>query len=103
MHHLMNEIRALGLAWCKDFKQAGPRNVSDKQLYDLIKNRRLLYNPDSYMIDHGAVKQHLQNASRQQSAKEDIKMRIVKTDEQSKIDLTITLSMGTAECLRLDM
>lgn len=103
MHHLVNQLRNLGIVWCRAFGQSTPRDIADKQLYDLIKLRRIAYNSSSHLIDSKAMTEHLQNASRQQRAKEDTKLHIVKSADDRKIDLTVSLSMGCAECLRLDM
>lgn len=103
MHHLVNQLRNLGIVWCRAFGQSTPRDIADKQLYDLIKLRRIGYSGNAHLIDSKAMTEHLQNASRQQRAKEDTKLHIVKSSEDRKIDLTVSLSMGCAECLRLDM
>ena len=102
LHHLMNEIRNSGIAWCKPFTQSTQRDVADKQLYDLIKNRRISH--DGYITGCAQdIEQHIKNASRRQRAGEDTKLHIIKSAEDAKIDLVIALSMATSECLRLDI
>lgn len=103
LHHLMTELKNDGVAWCRPFSQSVARDIADKQLYDLIKTRRISYNPNDSNIMHDALKQHLQNASRKQRAGEDTKLHIIKSAEAAKIDLTVALSMAVAECLRLDL
>lgn len=103
LHYLMTEIKNEGLVWVRPFSQASARDVADKQLYDLIKTRRITYNPNDPNVMHEAMRQHLQNAARKQRANEDTKLHIVKSAEASKIDLTVALSMACAECLRLDL
>ncbi|KKL88920.1 hypothetical protein LCGC14_1919890, partial [marine sediment metagenome] len=49
------------------------------------------------------LREHLTNANARQSAKEDTKLRIVKKSDSRKIDLAVCLSMGAAECLRLNL
>jgi hypothetical protein len=103
LHHMMNELRQQELTWCKPFSQATARDVADKQLYDLIKEKRYSYNPDEPELDLVSVRSHIQNAARKQRAGEDTKLHIIKASDEGKIDLVITMSMGTAETLRLDL
>lgn len=103
LHHLTNEFRRDALTWCKPFSQSTQRDIADKQLYDIIKLKRLTYNPNNTMICHRDLAQHIQNAARQQRAKEDTKLHIVKASDDGKIDLVVALSMCTAETIRLDL
>lgn len=103
LHHLMNELRNQGIAWCREFSQAAPRGVADKQLYDLIKGKKLVYNREHGAIAFKDLERHILGAARQQAPKEDTKMRIRKLADDSKIDMVIAMSMATAECLRLDL
>jgi hypothetical protein len=103
LHHMMNELRQRELTWCKPFSQATARDVADKQLYDLIKEKRYSYNPDEPELDLISIRAHIQNAARKQRAGEDTKLHIIKASDEGKIDLVITMSMGTAETLRLDL
>lgn len=101
LHHLMNEIKTyLQLAWCRPFSQSTARDVADKQLYDMVKSRRISYNPDS-LTD--SLDQHIKNAAKKQRSDENTKLHIVKSSEDAKIDLVVSLSMATAECMRLDV
>lgn len=105
-HHMMNEVRQAGLAWTYSFKQSTARDVADKQLYDLIRDKRLAYGSDDIQtgeLDLTSMREHIQNAARKQKVGEDTKAHIVKAREDGKIDLVVCLSMGTAECLRLDL
>jgi len=103
LHHMMNELRQWELTWCRPFSQATARDVADKQLYDLIKERRYSYTRLEPELDLDSIRQHIQNAARKQRAGEDTKLHIIKAAEEGKIDLVITMSMGTSECLRLDI
>lgn len=103
LHHMMNELRQRELTWCKPFSQATARDIADKQLYDLIKEKRYSYNPDEPELDLASIRSHIQNAARRQRAGEDTKLHIIKASDEGKIDLVITMSMGSAECLRLDL
>lgn len=99
LHHLMNEIRVyMQLAWCRPFSQSTARDVADKQLYDMVKARRIHYNDLVDPLDN-----HIKNAAKKQRSNEDTKLHIVKIREEGKIDLVVSLSMGVAECMRLDL
>lgn len=103
LHHLMTELKNEGVAWCRPFSQATARDVADKQLYDLIKTRRISHNPTDSNIMNTAMREHLQNAARKVRPNEDTKMHIIKAAADKKIDLVVALSMAAAECLRLDL
>lgn len=97
LHKLMTDLRFEGIAWCKPFSQGGDRNKADKQLYDLIRDREYEHYGDQDM------REHFKNAGSKQSTTEDTKFRIVKKSTKGKIDHTVALSMGAAECLRLNV
>lgn len=103
LHHLMTELRNDGLAWCRPFSQASPRDVADKQLYDLIKTRRIGWYEDPTLVMSSSIREHLSNAARKQRPSEDTKMHIIKQAENKKIDMTVAMSMCAAETLRLDL
>lgn len=103
LHHLMNEIRNSGIAWCKPFSQSTQRDVADKQLYDLIKTKRINHSGVLLGSVSQDIEQHIKNAARRVRAGEDTKLHIIKSSEDAKIDLVIALSMATSECLRLDI
>ena len=67
------------------FGQQGPRLIADKQLHDMIRDRKIYHSgePD--------LKEHIQNANRKS---EGDKLRIVKRSEHMKIDLAVALSMA---------
>lgn len=97
LHHLMNQLRNDAVAWCRPFSQATDRNLSDKQLFDLIRDRKIWHFGDN------DIREHLKNAAAKQSKDEDTKLRIVKKTEKEKIDLAICLSMASFEVLRLNI
>lgn len=103
LHHLMTQLRNQGIVWAREFSQSRERDVADKQLYDLIRTRRITYDLSNQEITHADIKRHMIGAARQQRAKEDTKLHIVKASDDAKIDLVVALSMATAECLRLDL
>lgn len=95
LHDLMTRIRNEGLVWCRQFSQNNERMVADKQLYDMIRDGRLLHNGDPML------REHVQEAAAKQSKDENTKLRIVKKSGTSKIDLLVCASMAVAECKRL--
>jgi hypothetical protein len=105
LHHLTNELRRDGIVWCRSFKQGVERDVADKQLYDLIKLKRIGYNPHvpDETLCHKDIETHLAGSSRTMKPKENTKMHIVKAADDSKIDLVVAISMAAAETLRLDL
>ena len=97
LHSLMTDLRIDGIAWCRPFAQGGDRNRADKQLYDLIRDRRISHYGDPDMFEH------LKNAGAKSSKEEDTRFRIVKKTTKGKIDYVVAMSMAAYECLRLDM
>lgn len=83
--------------WCYPFSQASERNRADKQLYDLIKERR---------IWHPAFPEltaHIRNAAAKTAVNEDTKLRLVKKAPSSKIDGAVALAMACFSCLNLNI
>lgn len=76
------------LCHCHAFNQSGDRLIADKGLHDAIQARRVLHSGEPSLRDH------IQNANA--STVGDDKMRIVKRDDASKVDLAVCLSMGRA-------
>jgi hypothetical protein len=105
LHHLTNELRRDGIVWCRAFKQGIERDVADKQLYDLIKLKRISWCPGTDESEYcgSDMEKHLAGSSRTMKPKEDTKLHIVKASDDSKIDLVVATSMGSCECLRLDI
>lgn len=87
LHDMATRIRAEESVNVRPFNQASPRAVADKLLFDLIRDRRLQHSnePD--------LREHVINANRKP---EDDKLRIVKRDQNLKIDLCVALSMAAA-------
>lgn len=95
LHHLMSQLSKTHTVWCREFSQGKDRSEADKQLHDLIRDRRIHHNGDP------DLREHVQNAAAKIPATEDTKLRIVKKSQNLKIDLTVCLSMAAEECLRL--
>lgn len=94
LHEMMTTLRNDGTVATRPFNQGPDRLIADKQLLDLINQRRFTHsgNPD--------LRQHVQNADRK---KDGNKLRIVKRAESLKIDALVATSMATARCLRLPL
>jgi phage terminase large subunit-like protein len=83
-----------GIGWFNEFKQGQDRLRADKQLQDLIRDRRILHGGDPDLAEH------VQNAN---AKAEGEKVRIIKRSENHKVDLAVCLSMATHENLRLNL
>lgn len=84
---MMQRIRNEEVANTREFSQAGDRLVADKRLYDLIRDKRIHHTGE---VD---LKEHMSNAA-SETNKADSTLRIVKRDENLKIDLVIAVSMA---------
>jgi phage terminase large subunit-like protein len=97
LHHLMTELTKEGVAWCRPFSQNTDRMRADYMLYTMARDRKIRHNGQQVL--HDAVA----HAAKQQAAKEDTKMRIVKKGAHSKIDPIIAASMANFEVMRLNL
>lgn len=82
--------------WCEPFSQAGDRLEADRQLLDLIVQRRISHGGDA------TLRQHLANADRKLDS-DGRRLRIVKRSQDKKIDAAVALSMAAARCLTLNL
>jgi len=95
LHDMATRLsRKEGLGWFNDFSQGQQRMVADKNLYDLIRERRITHPNITVLNDH------IQNANAQTDKE---KMRIVKRAEHLKIDCAVALSMAAYETVRLNL
>jgi hypothetical protein len=96
LHQPMMDFAKENVVWVQEFPQAGRRLIADRALLDLILQKRVAHdgNPD--------LREHMQNAGRQLD-KEGHKLRIVKKEEDLKVDLAVCLSMAAHENLRLNL
>lgn len=74
------------LVFWKAFTQGAPRLVADKRLYDMIRDRQI-----EHAGEYSDLRQHLVNADRKP---EEDKLRIIKRNQESKIDAAVALSMA---------
>lgn len=96
LHDMMTRLGAHeGLAWCKTFDQGVKRLTADKQLFDVIMQRRLAHDGNA------ELRRHIDNADRKADA-DHRKLRIVKRNASQKVDGAVALSMAVHECLRLE-
>ena len=97
LHHLMTELGREGVTWCRPFNQTQERAKADKQLYDLIRDRRILHPglPE--------LSEHIKHAAAKHAPDEDTRLRIIKKSQAGKIDAAVALSMACSECLRLNL
>ena len=97
LEDMMQRFRREQLVWVKQFSQMGDRLVADRQLYDLILQKRIAHNRDP------ELREHIINANVKLQKDEDSKMRIVKKSAGRHIDLAVAASMGVARCLYLNL
>lgn len=83
--------------WFYEFPQQGARLIADKQLYDLVVQRRLRHNGD---VD---LRTHVRNANAKVDKSEDSKLRIKKKQTDLKVDLVVATSMAVDRCLFLTL
>lgn len=91
-----SQITQEGIVWLKEFSQGAQRAEADKQLLDLITQRRIAHDGNA------DLREHLDNADRKLDA-EARRLRIAKREEALKIDLAVCLSMSSFEILRLNL
>jgi len=93
LHDMATRLAREGVAWFKEFGQGAPRLESDQQLLALISQRRLAHDGNAIL------RQHIDNADRKLDDKG--KLRIVKREENQKIDAGIAAGMAAYQCLKL--
>lgn len=99
LHQPMTRLKRRNVVATKAFGQGKDREVADKQLWDLIRERRVWWYPDA----QPALREHVLNANRKPGTLDREKLRIIKRQESLPIDLTVALSMAAQECLRLNL
>lgn len=85
-----------GIAWFRSFSQAAERLVADSELRIKIRERKVIHGGDPQL------REHIQNANAKVDEDEH-KIRIVKRSDLLKIDMAVALSMGSKECMRLNL
>ena len=97
LYDMGTRLTKAGICWMNSFDQGNKRMEADKGLYDLILQKRIRHDGNA------DLREHIANANAKQSTDTDSKMRIVKKAESRKIDLLVSLSMCSFECLRLNI
>lgn len=95
LHDLMTRLTNDAVAWAKPFGQTAARSVSDKALYDLIKDARIVHTGDPTLADH------IFDCAAKVPPDDNTRMRLIKKAARAKIDAAVALSMASFECLRL--
>jgi len=99
LHDFCSRLRKTGVGHFRAFGQGQDRLIADKQLYDVIKERRIQWDARSPGMDD--MRTHIQNSNQKA---ENERLRIVKrSDEGRPIDLTVCLSMASARALYLNI
>lgn len=88
LHDMASRLTNEGVAWFEEFDQGVERLVGDKQLYDTIRDRRLTHGGNPIL------REHMLNANRKEVGELD-KMRIVKRNQDAKIDAVVSLAMAS--------
>ena len=96
LHSDATQLNKDNVAWLFEFSQGERRLEADRQLFDLILARRIAHNGN---ID---LREHIANAGRKMDV-DGRRFRIVQRDPDLKIDLAVSLSMASYECLRLNL
>jgi phage terminase large subunit-like protein len=96
LQDMAQRLRRDKVTWLKKFDQGNARASADKQLYDCIRDRRIMYwqEPD--------LTEHIKNADADINKHEN-RMRLIKRAEHLKIDAAVALSMACSEALRLNL
>lgn len=93
LHHLCTSLQADNVGAFTEITQGGKRLEADKQLYDLIRDRRVAHDGNT------ELRSHIENSSKQVDGT--TKLRIVKRTEAKKIDAAVALSMAAFQALKL--
>lgn len=88
MLNLAERLMADSVGFFVPFEQGKPRLLADKQLYDTIRDRRLVHSGEPELTEH------VLNANSTADSKDTL--RIIKRADNLKIDACVALSMGVA-------
>jgi len=96
LHDMAMRLVRAGVAWFKEFSQGAQRNESDRQLLEMIQQRRIVHDGNA------ELREHIKNADRK-TDESGHKLRIVKRIDALKVDLAVALSMSAYESMRLNL
>jgi len=96
LHDMSQRLYRHGVAWFREFSQGKQREEADRQLLEMIQQHRVAHdgNPE--------LREHIRNADRK-TDESGHRLRIVKRVDSQKVDLAVALSMGTAQCMFLNL
>lgn len=94
LHDMATRLTRAGVGWFQAFDQGAKRLVADKQLHDMIRDRRLMHDGNAILTEH------VKNAN---AKTEGDKLRIIKRADHLKIDAAVCLSMATARARELNV
>jgi len=92
LHDMATRLYRAGVAFFREFSQGRLRNEADRQLLDIVRERRVAHDGDE------TLREHVKNADRK-TDESGHQMRIVKRYDSGKIDLAVALSMAAYQCL----
>lgn len=92
LHDFMQRLRRI--VYIKSFPQGKDRLLADKQLHDGIREVKVLHGGDRDLTEH------INNADKKTEGE---KMRIIKRNENMKIDLAVCLSMANSMARKLNL
>lgn len=93
--HFVSQLEHESDAWFSEFNQQGEREIGDKGLYDLIRERRLAHDGKDDIL-----RSHVLNSAAKIIG-DDRKLRIVKKSDERKIDLCVALAMACKRGIEL--
>lgn len=93
MEDMSSRLRAEGLGAFREFPQGKDREIADKRLYDLIVTGRIRHEGQP------VLREHILNANTE--SKSASRMRLIKRNEDAKIDLAVALSMAAHTALQV--
>ncbi len=96
LHSVATDLNNENVAWFFEFGQGARRLEADRQLLDLITQRRVTHNGDT------DLREHIHNANRKLDT-DGRRLRIVQREDALKVDLAVCLSMASHEILRLNV
>lgn len=89
LHDMATRLRDEGVGYFEPFNQGAARLRADKQLYDIIRDRRIVHDGS-----HPELRQHIINASKTSGeGHQQDQMRIIKRAPTLPIDAVVSLSM----------
>src|SRR3990167_3701851 len=96
LHDMMQQFSLENIVWTEDFGQGSLRLEADRQLLDLILEKRIWHDGNA------DLREHIDNADKKLD-EDGRRLRIVKREDAMKIDLAVCASMAANRCLYLNL